>query len=314
MIQYLQQCEVPAAATSNVFDSDCELPVQLVFGGYSYGSWICSHLPDHLEVWKQFESASEGTAAAEIKARAQHLATQTNHEIRAAWQESNSQRPHTYSIGGEETPPDRRRRSGEGTPNKFSSDIRKSIDFAKRLGSVRKKHNEPSSSAPGVSEQEQPAHDVDDGSAALPKCQVEAAYLLVSPLLPPISAFTTLPFGLNALKAHSEETLQKLSTSPCLAVFGGDDIFTSARKLRAWAQDISNRPSSRFQFIEIENAGHFWRNHSAQRSLKLAIREWIHSLSDGTPKCVGSKSAVAMSSEVGNDINSKSILDSNIEH
>jgi pimeloyl-ACP methyl ester carboxylesterase len=238
-----------------------------------------------LDIWtKQFEAATDGSAAAEIKARALHLATQTNHEICTAWQDANTRGSHTLIVGGEETSPERVRRSGEGSPNRFSSDVRKSLDFRKSLASVRKKHYEASSSVPQDGQASNRAKARPD---PLPELKLHVGYLLVSPLLPPISAFTTLPFGLNALKANSEDILQKLAANPSLAVFGSDDMFTSARKLRGWAQDISIKPSSRFQFVEVDGAGHFWRSISAQKSLRIAVTEWIQGLSSGTPKTAG---------------------------
>jgi alpha/beta superfamily hydrolase len=288
MIQFLRQCEPPTSAASNIFGTQSALPVQLILGGYSYGSWICSHVSDHTLVRKLFEVAPEGSAAAEIMARAQHLAAQTNQEILAAWRETSPRHSsHTHTIGGEETSPERRQRGGEDSPKRFSSDIRKSIDFAKRLGSVRK-HYETPGATPEAQDSRTPEH-ARVGPNVVSDHRVEIAYLLVSPLLPPISAFTTLPFGLNALRAHSEETLQKFSANSSLAIFGSDDMFTSGRKLRSWAQAIGNRPSSQFRFVEVEGAGHFWRSHLVQKSLKIAIREWIQSL-EGTPGVIGPES------------------------
>jgi hypothetical protein len=292
MIEYLQHYEVPTAGESNVFSEGAHVPVQLVLGGYSYGSWICSHLPEALEIWKQFIDPLEGTSAAEIKARALHLASQTNQEMRSAWQETRARQRHTLTIGGDEISPDKRHRSGDDSGNSFGADIRKSLDFAKRLGSVRRKHYEVSNPA---TEEAQASDHANRGPNDSP--DVEVAYLLVSPLLPPISAFTTLPFGINALKAHTDAGLEKFSVNSSLAVFGSDDMFTSAKKLRSWAQDISSKPSSRFHFVEVDDAGHFWRSYSAQKSLRIAIREWIQGISAGTPTTADTKFA----SEVADD-------------
>ena len=106
MIEFLRACEPISAIQDGIFDNDDDddvLPIQLILGGYSYGSWICTHLPDHKDIVKQFETVADGTAAAEIKARAQHLATQTNLELRAAYAEAQSSKAHTLSVGGEET-------------------------------------------------------------------------------------------------------------------------------------------------------------------------------------------------------------------
>lgn len=244
-------------------------PIELVLGGYSYGSWICTHLPAVPCIWKEFETAIEGSTAAEIKARAHHLATQTNLEIRAAWAESKRRHGHTVSVGGDETSPEKRRCSGDATPRRSGVHIRKSIDYAKKIGSLRKKHHE---------ELVQTEYNMEPELETVQREQASVAYLLVSPLLPPISAFTTLPFGSNALRGHGEEILQRLSKNASLAVFADNDTFTSVKKLRTWSQDLSNRPRSSFHFVEIEGAGHFWRTHDVQKSLRLAIGLWVQGL------------------------------------
>jgi pimeloyl-ACP methyl ester carboxylesterase len=282
MVEFLRGCDALTDLHDGVFDdSDSTAPIQLVLGGYSYGSWICTHLPDISEVMKQFCQPIEGNAAAEVNARARHLATQTNLEIRAAFAESRTKHAHTLSVGGEETSPEKRRRSGESSPSRFTSEFRKSLDFARKIGSVRKKHYEEAASeaAPAGSEQNSEPEAAPD---VVPEQKISVAYLLISPLLPPISAFTTLPFGSNPLRGHSEETLCRLASNPTLAVFANNDSFTSAKKLRLWSQDLSNRADSKFQFVEIDCAGHFWRTHQVQKSLMVAIGHWTECLlSDG---------------------------------
>lgn len=285
MIEYVRHYEVLSKRATLVDEDRASTPAQLILGGYSYGSWICTHLPSADELYKQFVSPSEGSAASEVKTRALHLATQTFEEMNTARQETKAKHSHTRSIGGEETPSETRHHSGEDSPNKRSVDLRKSLDFAKKIGSVRKKHHGASSLT--AEETEIPEHENTAVSDFLGS-KVDVAYLLVSPLLPPISAFTTLPFGTNALKAHPEDGLQQLSSYPSLAIFGSDDMFTSGKKLRNWAQEIANRPASQFQFVEVDEAGHFWRTAAAQKSLRIGIREWIRGLS-GTPTTDGPK-------------------------
>lgn len=178
------------------------------------------------------------------------------------------------TVGGDETSPEKRRRSGEG---RFSTEVRKSLDFPRKLASLRRKSREVSVStiaaASTVIENEESALD----GEGVPK--VEVAYLLVSPLLPPISTFTAFPIGIGALRPHNEENYTRLSASPTLAVFGNDDMFTSGKKLRKWAQDISSLPMSKFKYVEVAEAGHFWRSHAVQNALRIAIQGWIRGLS-----------------------------------
>lgn len=273
MIEFLRRCD-PSLESRDDDEEDIAPPaVQLILGGYSYGSWICTHLPDPSETLKSLEGANEGSAGADIKARAQHLATQTNMEILAALAKSRSKHVHTLSVGGEQTSPTKGGRSDDALPNRFSTDIRKSLEFAKRLGSVRRKRLEATEA--------EPAHAADTASDAnSPEMEnnMSVVYLLVSPLLPPISTFAALPFGSNALQGGSEVTLKRLSTNPTLAIFADNDAFTSVKKLRAWAQDLSLRASSEFHHVEIDGAGHFWRDTQSQQSLAAAIGHWLHSL------------------------------------
>jgi pimeloyl-ACP methyl ester carboxylesterase len=109
----------------------------------------------------------------------------------------------------------------------------------------------------------------------LPPPVLEPAYLLISPLLPPSSL---IAYSLGLRGHQKEEFLKKLSAHPSLAVYGGSDMFTSARRLRPWAQGISRRPNSRFTFVEVEGAGHFWHDPGVDGKLRLAVREWIKGL------------------------------------
>jgi hypothetical protein len=241
--------------------------ILLVLGGYSYGSLITSHLPNPRDILNTFCTPEEGTAAAEIKHRAASLAGQMNEQLRvlgaSRMHHGNSvhKHGHTLAVGGEETSPDKRRRS---TETRRSTDTRRSLDLPKKLSSLRRKSHEikppftPPTPATGT---------------ALPS--IESAFLLVSPLLPPISSFTAL-----SLKQDNEEQRERFSSAPSLAIFGNDDLFTSAKKLRKWSQAISSKPASKFRFVEIDGAGHFWHDRNTQEKLRIAVNEWLGELSE----------------------------------
>jgi alpha/beta superfamily hydrolase len=245
-----------------------EESILVVLGGYSYGSLIASHLPNPTEILKTFSTCEEGTAAAEIRCRATSLAGQMNEQIRvlgaARMHHSKSlhKHGHTLLVGGEETSPEKRRRS---TETRRSTDTRMSLDIPRTLSQFRRKSHE--SKRPSTPPK--PAN----LEATLPK--IEAAYLLISPLLPPISTLTAL-----SLKQDTEEHCTKFSSSPSLAVFGDDDFFTSAKKLRKWSQSISSRPVSTFCYDEVEGAGHFWHDRDTQNQLKNAVKEWLKGISE----------------------------------
>lgn len=147
----------------------------------------------------------------------------------------------------------------------------------RKLASLKRKNHRASSSPIIVADQQST---VVPGPAFEPV--LEPAYLLVSPLLPPISSLTTLPFGMAALKSHDEGVRTRLSTHTTLSIFGDDDMFTSSSKLRKWANDICSLAGSRFQFVEVHQAGHFWTSSVAQKALKAGVKEWVRGLIDAS--------------------------------
>lgn len=270
MIQYLHHSSTHISSEQALLPSDHD--IQLILGGYSYGSLITSHLPDPQDIVKSLFEAEDGTAVAEIKARAGTLAAQVIEELvarRISLEGSRSRsisnpnakkHGHTLSVGGEETSPEKRRQSHEG---RLSSDLRRSTDLPRKIASLRRKNNHKHEITPVASNSERPP------------LHVEASYLLISPLLPPVSSLATLPFGFRSLRHDREELSKRLSLHHSLAVFGNDDDFTSAHKLRKWAKGVSEEQNSAFRYVEIEHAGHFWRDHGVQNALKAAITGWI---------------------------------------
>ncbi|KAJ5964327.1 uncharacterized protein N7479_004203 [Penicillium vulpinum] len=110
------------------------------------------------------------------------------------------------------------------------------------------------------------------------------SYLLVSPLLPPISQFLTV-FSTLSLNLKTEtpkgphipcpRPADQQSTHHTLALFGDQDTFTSAGKLRRWADEMVHIPHSQFQSRMIDGAGHFWRENGVEMRARHALREWL---------------------------------------
>jgi alpha/beta superfamily hydrolase len=244
--------------------------IQLVIGGYSYGSMIASHTASPTDILQQFAAAKEGTAGMEIRLRATHLAAQLCHELQAEAQTTPTKRrpSQRLQVGGEETSPEKRRRSGEH--RRLSSDLKRSLDLVRRLPHiVRRSHETPPAAAAT------PQHD-DNSSAPQPDQPiVEPAYLLISPLLPPSSL---IAFSLSHSQQQREEMTAKLNKYLSLAVYGSNDFFTAARRLRPWAKSIAEKPDSRFTYVEIEGAGHFWHEQGVEKRLRMAVREWVRGL------------------------------------
>ncbi|KAJ5632442.1 hypothetical protein N7490_008781 [Penicillium lividum] len=110
------------------------------------------------------------------------------------------------------------------------------------------------------------------------------SYLLVSPLLPPVSsfltAFTTLSVQVGGRSAQASQArparpADQLSVHRTLALFGDDDTFTSVGKLRRWSAELGRMPHSQFRGCEIEGAGHFWREDGVEQEAREILREWL---------------------------------------
>ena len=245
--------------TAGVKDS-----IVLILGGYSYGSLITTNLPSIETILAPFSTVVKGTAAAEIRLRALHLSSETNSKTQQklyrgrslATQSLSPGSPHSVVFGGDESEPGMRRASRD---SRRSIDVvRRSMDRSKaRLGL---RH---SSSEIVTLPQEERLGLVD-----LPPLLIH--YLLVSPLLPPISMFATMFTKLNSKAAED-----KLQTHPTLTVYGDKDFFTSHKKLQKWAGHLAAEPDSRFTCREVSGAGHFWHEQGVDGQMRRCIGAWI---------------------------------------
>lgn len=282
-------------------DSDPEVPnhskLQLLLGGYSYGSLIIARLPPTAEIINRFQQASLGTAAAEVVMRARTLAKQILQSARESYDSSKltgrglrpghtalgSTAPHSMSspitVGGEETDPSERRRSRDSY---HSVDfVRKSVEMPARIARHMRMGREESNLI-----KEFPNREIrtpsDDTSVHAPK--VDVCYLLISPVLLPFSnqllppGPPMPPFGLYKREAEGSPG-GLFKQTPTLAVFGTKDGFTSSRRLRAWAEKLRiESANSTFTWRQIEGAGHFWREEGVMKVLQDQIIAWISKL------------------------------------
>ncbi|KKK22128.1 hypothetical protein P175DRAFT_0469680 [Aspergillus ochraceoroseus IBT 24754] len=120
---------------------------------------------------------------------------------------------------------------------------------------------------------------------ALQSSATTISYLLISPVLPPVNFFLTL---FSNLSLEVEQTTpgrrrQLLCPKPSyqlcvhrsLAIYGDEDTFTSAAKLRKWSGELKSVPHTRFHSVEIERAGHFWREDGVELQAREALRAWL---------------------------------------
>jgi hypothetical protein len=250
-------------------------PLLLILGGYSYGSLITTNLPSTSTILALFTNPtpSSATYISETLLRAHHCAIERNKEEEEACRSSSSPSPTRSSdnhrrsgvytqgvvMGGEE---------GEPTRGRASREARRSIEVGrlsveiplpkkKRSVDIRKSYNPPSISPPPT-----------------PK----TAYLLISPLLPPISHFLALPWPFQT--PNQTPPNNNLTSHPTLAIYGTEDIFTSFRRLSRWAEDIkaASPSDTEFNSIPIAGAGHFWAEQGVEEGLRNGMAEWIDGL------------------------------------
>lgn len=128
------------------------------------------------------------------------------------------------------------------------------------------------------------------------KWKVTSSYLLISPLLPPVSScltgFGSGSWGPSAaswakgLLGHHDKhgTMDgAVDGSECLgieeegvevlAVYGDGDTFTAVKKYRKWREKMM--VSGRWRGVEVKGAGHFWHEEGVVEELERAVKRWI---------------------------------------
>ena len=110
------------------------------------------------------------------------------------------------------------------------------------------------------------------------------SHILISPILPPVSFFTALSLltsgsspdlVLQGAEIKSAKPVDNLTAHRSLAIYGDDDSFTSIRKLRKWSAELVGAENSRFEYREVNGAGHFWQDERAESQMRRTIREWL---------------------------------------
>ena len=243
-----------------------EVPL-VILGGYSYGSLILKHLPPVPSILQRFSSPLAGSAADEVLLRAHKLADQSNLEwINQARDVEQETRRRKYehktslTIGGEETTPDNRRSSRE---TKRSLDIPRSLDLGQRLRSFSHRGQRPGNSASSLEQTE--------GNVMVP----EVRYLLISPLTPPISTLAAPGLGQKLWSRSTGVSTLSIGKFVSLAIYGDQDIFASAKKIRNWSGHLKAEHGPTFSSVEITGAGHFWVEQGVEKQLRVALKGWL---------------------------------------
>ena len=302
---------LPSAPTSAP-----EVPLRqptLLLAGYSYGAMITSQIPPLDTILDPFATPVAGSAEADIRLRAQHLAEQQNvilGSARAALAERHGgvspRKSLGLRIGGDE---DRRR--SHDSHRSFSLDtedkLRKGVaDLLAKTKSHKKAtgHHSGTSapdvtSDPGAAQQQQALDRLGD------MIHPRVAYLLVSPPVGWATNLMTLkiphPFGKKSWRSSSSKVSassnadknnsahehqlgeQKLVENPCLTVYGDSDTFVAVKKFREWTARLQAVPGSRFRAHEVSTAGHFYVEEGVMQRLRDAARAFAESLLTGEP-------------------------------
>jgi hypothetical protein len=246
------------------------LPSQVplvILGGYSYGSLILKHLPPVPSILHHFSNPMTGSAADEILLRAHKLADQSN----LAWinlaqdhEREKRRSKHEYksslTIGGEQTSPDMRRSSREAKRN---IDIPRSLDLGHHLRGFSHRSRRNGNSSTSL---EQTGVNI-----AIP----EVRYLLISPLTPPISTLATPALGQKLWSRSRDTSTESFGKFPSLAIYGDQDIFASAKKIRDWSEQLKAEYGPTFSSVEVAGAGHFWVEQGVEEQLRAALRQWV---------------------------------------
>ncbi|KAJ2894247.1 putative acid phosphatase [Zalerion maritima] len=239
----------------------------LLHAGYSYGAMITSQIPPLNDILDHFSEPAPGSSATEIRLRAQNLASQFTVTSSATAGRHGSPRL-GIRIGGDE---DRR-----------SIDARRSTDTDERLRrgvhdilAKAKLHRQ--SGSVDIAKDSRDVKGGDKGDEVLHYHQAMAktdticlpalsladffrpAYLMVSPLQGVITTLATMSFLRRGHDAGSDERAErKLVENPALALFGDQDVFVAAKRLRQWGARLEAQTDSQFRAHEISTAGHFW--------------------------------------------------------
>lgn len=272
---------------------------------------VTAQLPGLATMQAPFSTPATGSPAAEIRHRAEHLAAAQNAalgEARTALQVSkgngNTASPRRslgVRVGGDEDI----RRSHESGGGRRSLSLEVEERFRRGVAKARRGGRH------GKGEEQQRPAPAGEGDDRLPAPvdppRYRAAYLLVSPLQGVVTNLATMSFPNPFLRRRrskkgkpaalpraaanddaqepsgdgdpvSAEGEQKLVRNPTLAVYGDQDVFVSARKLREWARRLEGAADSRFRAHEVSTAGHFWTEERVLYVMRDAVTTFAEGL------------------------------------
>lgn len=250
-------------STTGAVDGD-HVPIMLL-AGYSYGAMVTTRVPPLDTVLAYFATPAAHTAEADIRLRAQHLAEAQN----TLFADPASPRSSLgIRVGGDEdgSPrgPDRQSISGFLREERIQESVRNLLAGAKL---VYREYPSWSSRMEGLPDDSNNNYNRMDHCLEKVEGDVvfHSAYLVVSPPVGFVTRLATL--ALNPLSsswmpwaetAASRRDSRQLTLNPTLVVYGDRDGFMGLRKMREWTRQLSEVEASRFRYVEVAGAGHFW--------------------------------------------------------
>ncbi|KAK0713939.1 hypothetical protein B0T26DRAFT_742440 [Lasiosphaeria miniovina] len=269
----------------------------LLLGGYSYGAMITSQLPPVESILAPFETPKFGCPAAEIRLRAEHLAGMQNTVLASAriagldrLGERSPRKSLGLRIGGDEE-----NRKSHDSRRSFSLDPEDKIckGVAELMAKAKNKRKRLVSGTRGARQ---------CLLAVAGRVKHQPAYLLISPLQGVITNLATMSFpvpfsgvsrrastwgpGRSARTNPPQDDAKrntlvgvplpdaedKLVSNPTLAIYGDNDVFVAARKLREWSFRLQHVPDSKFRAHEVSSAGHFWIQGNVAPIMRDAVK------------------------------------------
>ncbi|KAL9610168.1 MAG: hypothetical protein Q9167_005122 [Letrouitia subvulpina] len=247
--------------------------IPLIIAGYSYGALIAISLPPISTVLAQLTFAVKGTIEAELRLRALDLANQYKRDVQL------------YEIVQQSHLQD----------NNIPLN---SLDLSapEEIGAGASSRNEEASN--GITEDDQTHRSTKKSvrwtqeaeerveKPSLADLQVLKVtdlptpvtyYLLISPLVPPVSTFVTMGKRLYRNQSH---IVHKLLYNTSVVILGSKDFFTSEKNFVKWCGKIrldrgDKEGLQKLGYEYVEGAGHFWKEEGKEDLLMQVVREFV---------------------------------------
>lgn len=286
----------------------------LIMGGYSYGAMITTQLPPLPAVLAAFASPAAASDAAHIRLRAETLAHQqrelllmsTSLAVGGAGARARGRDRRSLRVGqgggslsshaGRKSHESRRSFSIDEAEEKLRKGVQEFIARTRQLSPGGSRGRNRGFSAPDPPASSTASAAAPASTSTLPPIESlvrpRPAYILVAPLQGIITSLATMSRSLTSADPSAEA---KLWQNPTLAVFGNQDVFVSARKLRDWtarmegggngttsSESDTEGTVSRFEGREVDGAGHFWIEEGVLGQMMGWVDQFVRGLtSDG---------------------------------